>query len=890
MNYKNSIYKISLILIFSVACFQHLFSQEIKGKITDIDENPIQSITVTIKSSINDSIILEYATSDEFGNYKLNITSDLDSFFIEFRALSYLSKTIEILDFTKKNKPYILNVSLETNITSLKEVTVNSSKNRAIQVKKDTVIFDPNKFKDGTERVVEDLIKKLPGMKVEENGRISFKGNPVENILLDGDDLFDKNYTIGSKNIDVDMIDKLAAIENYIENPLLHGIEKSKAVAINLILKKGKTDFSNNTSLGLGIENKQDINTNTIGISKTLKSFSTLSYNNIGKESSPYDYFSSNNISLEDIKEQEFKLPKIIEDGDFTTQMSDEKSRINNNLFTSINAIYNLTNNFGVRINFNYKKDKLIRNLLSQTTYKSNLLDIIQSEDLVKKPEIINLNLKLNYKISVNSLLEYKIKIEDGTINTNNIIVLNDIAQESKIFSNEKQFKQILNYTKRLNKDNAFVSNLIFNTSKFSQNLNISPDLRLGISEPLSNQSVNLKKTYFSFKAIFLRNRNNLNLKLGAGYTFVKNEMSSLLINENINSNFSISDNDLIIQNSLPWLEGSLVFRKENWSFNTNLRIIYLNEKIENIINNNYSKDIQRLLVLPNITIYYYVNKQSNINLYSGYDEKNIDIEYLYGNTIFTSNRSAIRNNIELETLKSYIAKISYNHNDFFNLLQFNLSVNYLRNKNNFFSKVTFNNLFFESNRNLSDLNFDNTFLNLSFDKYINYIKSNVKLVGSFSINSYKNEVDNSQIRDNISYNGFYGLNLKTGFLKKINFENNLQIRTSSFKTDNFKTFNNLSIQNTFKIYVKPTNRLRFVTSFDYYLPNNKDLKNNFIFFDNSIYFSSKNGSLNYTLTSRNFIAKQNTFSKIDFSDYSRTITSYGLLDPYIMLSVDFKF
>lgn len=890
MNYKNSIYKISLILIFSVACFQHLFSQEIKGKITDIDENPIQSITVTIKSSINDSIILEYATSDEFGNYKLNITSDLDSFFIEFRALSYLSKTIEILDFTKKNKPYILNVSLETNITSLKEVTVNSSKNRAIQVKKDTVIFDPNKFKDGTERVVEDLIKKLPGMKVEENGRISFKGNPVENILLDGDDLFDKNYTIGSKNIDVDMIDKLAAIENYIENPLLHGIEKSKAVAINLILKKGKTDFSNNTSIGLGIENKQDINTNTIGISKTLKSFSTLSYNNIGKESSPYDYFSSNNISLEDIKEQEFKLPKIIEDGDFTTQMSDEKSRINNNLFTSINAIYNLTNNFGVRINFNYKKDKLIRNLLSQTTYKSNLLDIIQSEDLVKKPEIINLNLKLNYKISVNSLLEYKIKIEDGTINTNNIIVLNDIAQESKIFSNEKQFKQILNYTKRLNKDNAFVSNLIFNTSKFSQNLNISPDLRLGISEPLSNQSVNLKKTYFSFKAIFLRNRNNLNLKLGAGYTFVKNEMSSSLINENINSNFSISDNDLIIQNSLPWLEGSLVFRKENWSFNTNLRINYLNEKIENIINNNYSKDIQRLLVLPNISIYYYVNKQSNINLYSGYDEKNIDIEYLYGNTIFTSNRSAIRNNIELETLKSYIAKISYNHNDFFNLLQFNVSVNYLRNKNNFFSKVTFNNLFFESNRNLSDLNFDNTFLNLSFDKYINYIKSNVKLVGSFSINSYKNEVDNSQIRDNISYNGFYGLNLKTGFLKKINFENNLQIRTSSFKTDNFKTFNNLSIQNTFKIYVKPTNRLRFVTSFDYYLPNNKDLKNNFIFFDNSIYFSSKNGSLNYTITSRNFIAKQNTFSKIDFSDYSRTITSYGLLDPYIMLSVDFKF
>lgn len=890
MKTKKSIYKISLIIIFLVACFQHLFSQEIKGKITDTDKNPIQSISITIKSSINDSIILEYTTSDELGNYNIKAPSDLDSFVIEFRALSYFSKTVEILDFSKKNKPYILNVSLEANITALNEVTIISPKSKAIQVKKDTVIFDPNRFKDGTERVVEDLIRKLPGMKVEENGRISFKGNPVENILLDGDDLFDKNYTIGSKNIDVDMIDKLAAIENYIENPLLHGIEKSKAVAINLILKKGKTDFSNNTSIGLGIENKQDINTNTIGISKTLKSFSTVSYNNVGKESSPFDYFSSNNISLEDIKEQEFKLPKIIEDGDFTTQISDKRSRINNNLFSSVNAIYNFSNVFGARLNFNYKKDKLVRNITTQTVYTSNLLNISQNEDLVKEPEIINLNLKLNYKISDNELLEYKAKIENGTIKTNNTIVLNDILQESEIYSEEKQFKQVLNYTKRLNKNNAFVSNLIFNTSKFPQNLNIYPDFRIGEPEAKSNQSVDLQKTYFSFKATLLRNKDNLNLKLDVGYIFEKNELSSLLRNENLNFNPNIFDNNLSIQDSYPWIEGSFIFRKKKWSFNTNLRIDYLNEKIENIISNNYSKDIQRLLVLPNISIYYYVNKQSNINLYSGYDEKNIDIEYLYGNTIFTSNRSAIRNNIKLETLKSYIAKIAYNHNDFFNLLQFNVSVNYLRNKNNFLSTVTFNNLFFENNRNLSDVNFDNAFLNLSFDKYINYIKSNVKLIGSFSINSYKNEVDNSQIRNNINYNGFYGLNLKTGFLNKINFENYFQIRTSSFETDNYKTYNNLSLQNTFKIYVKPANRLRLVTSFDYYIPNNKDLRNDFYFLDNSIYFSSKNGKLNYTLTSRNLTVKQNTFSKIDISDYSSTITSYSLLDSYIMLSVDFKF
>ena len=50
----------------------------------------------------------------------------------------------------------------------------------------DTVSFNPAAFRDGSERNVEDLLKKMPGFKVSESGKISFNGKPVERVFLEG--------------------------------------------------------------------------------------------------------------------------------------------------------------------------------------------------------------------------------------------------------------------------------------------------------------------------------------------------------------------------------------------------------------------------------------------------------------------------------------------------------------------------------------------------------------------------------------------------------------------------------------------------------------------------------------------------------------------------------
>ena len=156
--------------------------------------------------------------------------------------------------------------------------------------------YNIEKYKDPTDKKVQDVLKRLPGIEVnEKSGEIKYKGKSVETVTLDGDNLFGYNYSLGTKNINIDMLEQVQAIDNYSENPLLKGIEGGEKVSLNLKLKKGKTDYSGNIDFGLGINNDLNLlnnsNANILGISKNYKSFGIVSYNNIGVNHSPFDYF-----------------------------------------------------------------------------------------------------------------------------------------------------------------------------------------------------------------------------------------------------------------------------------------------------------------------------------------------------------------------------------------------------------------------------------------------------------------------------------------------------------------------------------------------------------------------------------------------------------------------
>lgn len=868
----------TILTTFSIA-----HSQELTGVITDSINNPISNATVAVREKENSSI-LYYGTSNQEGLYRIKLDKSFSKMIIEYRSLGYVTRTIEISDIAIGSIKAI-DVQLLSDILNLQEVTVISKK-KPIVVKKDTLVYNIESFKDGTETVVEDMLKKLPGIKVNAEGKIFFKGKAIKGLLLDGDNLFDQNYQIGSKNIDIDLIDEISAIENYISNPLLSGISNSDDVALNLTLKNGAFDFSNDNDIGVGIENRLNVKSNILGISKIIKSFSTLSYNNIGKEYSPYDYFSGTSASLDNSDENQQLNTKIIPEGSFISDVGAERSRINRNLFSSFNSIFKISEKIESKINIDFKNDRLLReeNSFIEYTFDPDLSDVNQVVNRVKNPTLFNSKLELDYKVSKSALLKSRSSYRTTNIRESNNSLTNNFSQESRLKSRESIFKQEFDYTKKVNKNTAFTSLLSTNFSSLPQTLVITPEVRFD-SINGSIQSVGFNNFQLDHTNTFIKKINTDIIKLSAGFSLRDSNLNTSLESTN---NVVSSINTVDYTYSYPWIEGDYYKQINKWRFKANLKFWFLSKSIEYNTNPELNESINRFIVMPKVNVSYNLNSKSSIRLSGNYKENPIDVNRLFSNIVFTSVSNSITNTTNLETLKGYTTSLEYSYYDFFNLFQFRSGISYSVRTNNFLSRFEINDFLVTTNRLLSDVDFKTISINSSVDTYLNFFKSNLKVNVVYGINDFSNLINDSDLRENRSYSGLVEATIKTGFLNSINFENSIQYFTNTFRSKGFRSISNSSFRNTFKFYVIPSKRIQFITSMDYIRPNLNN-KDNFIFFDTELVYTPKNNKVSYSLTSKNITSRPSIFQTTSVSDFANSINSYSIVEPYILFSVKFK-
>ncbi|MFH4968631.1 carboxypeptidase regulatory-like domain-containing protein [Gaetbulibacter sp. M240] len=113
-----------------------------------------------------------------------------------------------------------------------------------VSVKGDTLIYNADSFKDGTERKLEDVLKKLPGVEVNDDGQIEVEGQRVNKIMVDGKDFFDGDTKLATKNIPSNAVDKVQVLKNFSEVGQLSSVTNNQNnYAINIKLKEGKKNF-----------------------------------------------------------------------------------------------------------------------------------------------------------------------------------------------------------------------------------------------------------------------------------------------------------------------------------------------------------------------------------------------------------------------------------------------------------------------------------------------------------------------------------------------------------------------------------------------------------------------------------------------------------------------
>ncbi|MEJ2114246.1 MAG: outer membrane beta-barrel protein, partial [Flavobacteriaceae bacterium] len=113
-----------------------------------------------------------------------------------------------------------------------------------VTIKGDTLVYNADSFMDETDKKLEDVLKKLPGVDINDDGEIEVEGKVVDKVMVEGKDFFDGDTKLATKNIPADALDKVQVLRNYDEVSQLQNVRSNEDnIAINIKLKEGKKNF-----------------------------------------------------------------------------------------------------------------------------------------------------------------------------------------------------------------------------------------------------------------------------------------------------------------------------------------------------------------------------------------------------------------------------------------------------------------------------------------------------------------------------------------------------------------------------------------------------------------------------------------------------------------------
>lgn len=207
----------------------------ISGTVADESGEPLMEAGIRLLAA-KDSAYVKGAAADLNGKFSLadikNGKYILEASYVgygkEYKNLTIADKNVNAGTITLTEASHLLSEAIVTAVKT------------PIKVMQDTVEFNADSYKTRPNAVVEDLLKRLPGVEVDTDGKITANGKEVTKILVDGKEFFADDPKVASKNLPVNMVDKLQVVERKSDLARLTGVDDGEdETVINLTVKKG---------------------------------------------------------------------------------------------------------------------------------------------------------------------------------------------------------------------------------------------------------------------------------------------------------------------------------------------------------------------------------------------------------------------------------------------------------------------------------------------------------------------------------------------------------------------------------------------------------------------------------------------------------------------------
>lgn len=894
---KNSIRNTTLVLFYLGVSFS-LVAQSVtlQGTVKDKQDQVLEMANV-IALNKDTGGMATFGTTDEKGFYKIQLTEG-KSYTIRVSYLGFETKELHLQpNGEKKLKQNFILAEKENKLEGV-ELTYEMP----VTIKGDTIIYTTDAFTTGKEKKLKDVLEKLPGIEINDDGEVEVEGKKVSKIMVEGKDFFDGDSKLATKNIPANAIKKVEVLKNYSEVSQMSGLENDEdAIALNIKLKEGKNHFwFGEITAGVGADKRYLAHPKLFYYSQK-KSLNILTdYNNIGEV--PFtmrDYFKFSGGFKNIIKKGHSAMRVSSEQVGFSLLKNDKAKAIDTK-FGALNfnysisdkldfsgfAIYNETdtdiltqrNDFYRATDVNdYKTvNTTQKNQLGMFkltgNYKPNTVFQLDYDAIVKKSQQTEINQTIS---TISDLIDTQQQQEPFSINQNlnAYYTLND----KHIFSTAVQHL----YEKHTPMYNARSAHAFFIASDVLE-LEASDLYDLTQNKQQSTQKIDAKLDYF----YVLNNTSNLNFTLANTHT---NQTLDTHISQKIANQTSQSFTDIKLQN------------QSNFIFNDLFLAVHYNLKFGKLtltpgvsahyfsINDTQFGDskkqsLQR--VLPDLFIKYKFKNTRSLLFEYGIATNFSDINKYTQGFILSNYQTLIAGNrtIESELAHSYTLRYRdfnlYNFTTIFASFSYNKRVNVVKTQSN---PMAVNRISEYKNMITPDESLTGSVrYSKRFGKFKAVVSTNLSYGKSYSLNRNK-EIQATQFTQN------HKIALSTRFKNAPNFEMGYKLNRSDYKNNTRK---NQYITDKPYANVEVSFLKDFIFTADYayqkYRNKETDTSSDYSFLSSKLYYKKKASSWEFIVSGTNLL-QTTSLDTNSASDFLISNSSYFIQPNYYMLTLKYN-
>jgi Carboxypeptidase regulatory-like domain len=564
------------VMLFGLALSQCYAQTTLTGTITDTRRQPIPGALVEVQPlpGLDESAV---AVTDEAGRFRVPLPFATDSVLLSARSLGFREQTRRL-----RNVSQTVALTLPDNPTPLREVVVKAD---PIRREGDTLSYRVSAFTEKKDRVLADVLKKMPGVEMEADGRILYEGRPIQKFYINGADLLESRYSQASNNLPAEAVQDVQVLKRHQPIAALRGVRQSEQASLNISLKKAVT-ATGQGRLGVGAApTLWNVNLAPMLFTPRQQLLDTYQTNNTGQDVAA----EIKPLGLDDVqrlREPGFRKPDLTSIQELgQPPLPASRWLFNQVHLVSANHLLPFSKEANLRVNASYLTDEQLRRGSTRTRYTlpdGRAITLTEDKRNVLRPRQLNTdlayirNVKQYYLKNVLSLAASWDE-QDGLLTRS--VDAKPIRQQAR--NPFTSLSNRLGLVQPLSRGRMVQVNSVLTLAASPQQLTVEPGplpavLTGGLPYDRASQAATQRSLYTSNSAALLWGKAHWRYTATAGFTQEVQRLSSSLSRQPAAETTADS-----LQNSLRahqvryYLQPALDFKTDRWRLETEAPLSY---------------------------------------------------------------------------------------------------------------------------------------------------------------------------------------------------------------------------------------------------------------------------------------------------------------------------